>query len=98
MHGGYSIRESKLPSQCVRMTGGKMTSEVQSLLFDRRKWTPEKVKKWIKEHPQYHMRKMDITDRFIRVRQKSPKEFPMFRTITFSDRKGIKAVIGLERK
>lgn len=30
--------------------GGKRKTEIQTIRFDRKKWTPEAAKKWLKDH------------------------------------------------
>lgn len=70
---------------------------VQSLLFSREHgWTKTSAQEWAGRHG-YHSQnsRMDITPRYVRIRQADPKsERPgSFRTITFSEEQGIKAVV-----
>jgi len=66
---------------------------IQSILFDKEKWTLEKAKKWLKEH-NYRNDKTDETDEYYRFRQRDPNDFveDSFRTIDWG--KGIKAIMG----
>lgn len=70
-----------------------VSTEVQSLIFDKSKFDEAKAKDWAKEH-EMHAEKVDVTEDSIRLRQKDPGDFmeDSFRTIDISD--GIKAVIG----
>lgn len=34
----------------IKGEGAKRKSEIQSLRFDKNKWTPEAAKKWLKDH------------------------------------------------
>ncbi len=63
----------------------------QSLLFDRRKWTPAKAKAWAKSHG-FRYGKVDTKGAYHRLRQFAPKKGGTSRTFTISARDGIKAV------
>ncbi len=66
----------------------------QSLLFDRDAgWTESKAKAWAKSHG-YRYGKVDVTDRYIRIRQFDPKGSKVKRTIPFG--RGIRAVVARE--
>jgi len=68
--------------------------QAQSLLFDRSAgWTVEKAKQWAKSHG-YKSGKVDVTDRYVRLRQQDPKGFAVKRTVPFG--KGIRAVVARE--
>ena len=68
--------------------------QTQSLLFDRSAgWTVEKAKEWAKQHG-HKISKVDVTDRYIRLRQLDPKKFTVKRTVPFG--KGIRAVVARE--
>jgi hypothetical protein len=53
-----TFRRGKLPGASagifviygIRNVGGKRVSEIQSLRFDAKKWTPEAAKEWLKDH------------------------------------------------
>jgi hypothetical protein len=65
-------------------------TEVQSLLFERPRWTPSDATAWARDHD-YKSGKVHVTDNYIRLRQFAPVRGTQKRTITFGD--GIKAVI-----
>jgi hypothetical protein len=69
---------------------------VQALLFDRKKWTVPRAKKWINKNGYKHP-KLHTTKNYLRFRQTDPGEFAKgsFRTIDFGD--GIKAVVATRR-
>jgi hypothetical protein len=69
------------------------SSKVQSVLFQRGKWSPAEARMWLRTHRFVHP-KVDSTRGFHRFRQFDPSGCARgtFRTITFSSRKGIKAV------
>jgi len=73
--------------------------EVQSILFQRDKWTLYDALAWIEDHPEFTRNKVDLTEDYIRIRQHDPDLFDKksFRTITFSERKGIKAITACPR-
>ena len=58
-------------------------SEVQSVLFDKTKWTVEEARKWLKTH-KFHSGKVDVTDKYIRFRQNDPGKYKRLRTIKAS--------------
>ncbi len=66
---------------------------VQSILFDKEKFTIEEAREWLKKH-KYKDNGYDETDKYYRFRQRDPEDFikDSFRTIQISD--GIKFVIG----
>jgi hypothetical protein len=68
----------------------KRSMAVQSLLFSRSAWSPSKAKAWARSHG-YRSGKVDMTEKNIRLRQKSPSGKHTFRTVTFG--RGIKAVV-----
>lgn len=74
------------------------STKIQSILFDRDKWTATTAKKWLLEHGK-KTPVADTTDRFYRFRQTPPFAFQAgsFRTIVISRPDGIKAVIGRPR-
>lgn len=55
-------------------------SEVQSVLFNKKSWTEEKARKWLKAH-KFHAGKIDVTDKYLRFRQKDPSGYKKFRII-----------------
>jgi hypothetical protein len=75
------------------------STEVQSLLFLRTKWTPAAAKKWLSAHG-YKTPAVDKTADYYRYRQSPPFNFRKgtFRTITLgAAARGIKAVIAVPR-
>jgi hypothetical protein len=64
---------------------------IQSLLFSRPSYTPSSAKRWAKAHG-YRTGKVDVTDRFVRLRQLDPSRFKTLRTFTLG--RGIRAVGG----
>lgn len=75
----------------------KDSTEVQSLVFSKNKFTAEQAKDWAQKHKK-HFGKVDITEDTIRLRQIDPGRFieGSFRTITLTE--GVKAVIGRLKK
>jgi hypothetical protein len=68
--------------------------EVQTLLFSRAAgWDTRDAKAWAHKHG-YHAGKTDVTDRYVRLRQEDPSQFRRMRTVSFGNRKGIRAVVG----
>jgi hypothetical protein len=80
--GGVKIAQADLDS-----------TTVQTLIFDKEKYSMEEAVEWAKEHD-YKADKVDETDGFYRLRQRNPDDFDddSFRTIDLED--GVQAVIG----
>lgn len=70
------------------------TTRLQTILFDRRYWTPTKARNWLIKHDKKHPRP-EVTDDYLRYRQEPPEHFQSgtFRTKTLSEREHIKSVI-----
>ena len=66
-------------------------SVVQSLLFPRSKFTRSEAERWASSHG-YLYKKVDITDRYIRLRQRPPEGLARMRTIRMGP--DVKAVVG----
>jgi len=63
---------------------------VQSLLFDKTRWTAKEAKAWIEKHNYVHP-KTHTTDKYIRFRQYAPRKNERYKTVMFG--KGIKAIV-----
>jgi hypothetical protein len=59
---------------------GKRASEVQSVIFDRVKWTTDAAKVWLRDHG-FATPKVDEGATFWRFRQQDPKHYKEFRTV-----------------
>ncbi|MCP3684468.1 MAG: hypothetical protein GY861_17525 [bacterium] len=70
----------------------KAGMEIQTLLFPKGKFSAASATKWAKSHG-YKAIKTHITEKYIRVRQKPPGRYNIFRTINLKNGGGIKAVI-----
>ena len=75
---------------------------IQSVVFDKSKFTPEQAKAWIKKN-NYVYKKPDITDTQIRIRQVNPKYiekkgFKEFRTKKIGRKSGISLIIAYKSK
>lgn len=69
-------------------------SEVQSVLFDKKIWEPAPSNNWLKHHHLEPIKKVHITDDYLRYRINSPKKYKRFRTKRLSC--GIKVVLGFK--
>jgi hypothetical protein len=67
-----------------------MRSKLQSILFDRRKFTIRSAIDWLINHNFKH-NKVDIKSRHFRFRQYDPSPYHRFRTITLTY--GIQAIL-----
>lgn len=76
-----------------------MSTEVQSIIFDKSMYSVTEAKKWLRDNS-FVAPKVDKTDRYLRFRQKQPSYFDesSFRTIPFGKNTGIKAIIGVPMK
>ncbi len=70
----------------IAKRAGKRASEVQSILFDKLKWTADAAKGWLKDHGFTGTAK-DEGATFWRFRQQSPRKYKEFRTIVPSGRR-----------
>lgn len=78
----------------------KGSTDVQTLLFDKGKWSVTTASKWLRDHG-YKVSKAESSGEYLRFRQHPPFQYKKgtFRTITFgAARNGIKAVIAVPRK
>jgi hypothetical protein len=73
------------------------STQVQSVIFKRDKWTAKKAQQWLKDHG-YNVSPPDSTEEYHRFRQLPPFQMQedTFRTIPFG--KGIKAIIAVPKK
>lgn len=80
----------------LRKNGADGGSKVQTLIFDKTKFTPASAKAWAEKHG-FKGTKTDITSGSIRIRQLDPSLFrkETFGTIPF--REGVQAVIGVPK-
>jgi hypothetical protein len=69
------------------------------VLFDKNSWTPASARKWLKAHA-FKSPAVESGRDYLRFRQAAPTRFQKatFRTITFSEQEGIKAVIAVPKK
>jgi hypothetical protein len=80
------------------MKRNRKSTEVQTILFDKSKWTISAAKKWLKDHG-YKVPSVDTTKEYHRFRQRPPFQFQggTFRTINFGKNTGIKSVIAVPK-
>jgi Mor family transcriptional regulator len=76
----------------------RKSTEVQTVLFDKERWTVSAAKKWLKDHG-YKRPSVDTTSEYHRFRQRPPFQFQKgtFRTINFGKNTGIKSVIAVPK-
>lgn len=75
---------------------GPAKTHVQSVLFNKDKWTPVKAKTWLSSHKMKHDG-MDETDKYLRYRQYNPDASRFsYRTETVG--KGITFIYGFPKK
>lgn len=75
------------------------SSKVQTIMFSRKHFDGNTARAWLRKH-NFKAPKMDKTVNYLRYRQQEPEIFyqKSFRTITFSEDKGIKAVVGIPKR
>lgn len=66
-------------------------SEVQSIIFDKKKWSVNSARAWLINN-NFPSPKLDIQANFLRFRQKNPKKYRKFATKDMG--KGIKFILG----
>jgi len=67
-------------------------TKVQSIIFDRTRWTPKAAMKWLRRHHDKPIKAMHSTKHFFRYRLHNPHEFHRF--ITKKLPNGIDLIIG----
>lgn len=67
-------------------------SEIQSVLFDKKKWTIPTANEWLIYHNIKPMKMEHTTNRFYRYRIRDPTKFSRIRTI--ETRSGVYLLIG----
>jgi hypothetical protein len=77
----------------------KTGTEAQTVLFDAKKWTVSKARKWLKEH-KMKSPKAAKEGNYLRFRQADPARFAegSFKTKTIDRKMGVKLVIGCPKK
>lgn len=85
---GHGVFENPLRRAIDRCPTG---SRVQSLLFSRLFFTTRGAQRWAKSHG-YRYSKVDVTKKYVRLRQADPSHFARLRTVSFG--RGVRAVIG----
>lgn len=80
----------------MRSPSFRHSTEVQTVLFDVSAFTPATAKAWARSHG-FRAPAGDVTDRYIRLRQRDPAAYRAgtFRTITLTD--GVLAVVGVPK-
>ena len=68
----YGVKKERGPK------GGR--TSIQSILFDKAKWSVEKAKDWLSDH-NFLYGKVDEGKDYLRFRQQEPKGFIRYRTI-----------------
>lgn len=67
-------------------------SEIESVLFDSKYWTPLDAREWLYEHGLYPIKRIHKTGHYLRYRINDPREFQRFRSKKLS--KHITAIFG----
>jgi hypothetical protein len=71
-----------------------MPTEIQSVLFDKNKWTKKTAHKWLDRHNLYPLKSAHTTLHFIRYRIENPKKYRRF--VTKKLFRGIELVLGVK--
>lgn len=66
-------------------------SDIQAILFDKKKWTKQSSHHWIRTHNFKPIKPVHITDRYYRYRLVNP--YPHYRYITETIDNGIKFIL-----
>lgn len=67
-------------------------SSVQSVLFSRKKFTPDKARRWLRKHKKVPIKRVDKTEKYLRYRLIEPT-FKEYRTDRIAD--GVMFVYGI---
>ena len=66
-------------------------SRIQSVIFNKKRWSITDARKWLKDNNYIHNSKVDTTNMYHRFRQVNPSSKYKKRTLDFG--KGIKAIV-----
>lgn len=69
-----------------------MSSDIQAVLFDKSLWSDEMARGWLKRHKLKPIKKVHITDNYLRYRIRSPIIYSKF-SIT-KESGGVRFVLG----
>lgn len=74
-------------------------TEIQTLLFDARRWAPTDAQRWALKHG-FKASQIDQPAEYLRIRQHDPSQYmkDRMRTIALSEKDGIKAVVGVPKQ
>jgi hypothetical protein len=70
-------------------------SEVESIIFDKKRWTPLHARRWMKEHYFAPIKKVHKTKNFYRYRINNPEKYKRYINKSISNN-GIKLIIGFK--
>lgn len=90
--------KKKAAKKPAKKSGGAPRGEgsrVQSLIFDKQYWTPQRAQAKAKEMG-FAAPKADVKANTLRFRQNSPDQYQTFRTVTMPKHPSIKMVIGIK--
>lgn len=73
-------------------------SRIQSVMFPKDTITAKEARHWMDKYDLPRLKRADITKNYRRYRVLQPSDKKMYRTITLSKDKGIKAVIEIPKK
>jgi hypothetical protein len=76
----------------LRSHRGTTSMQLQSVRFDKSKWTPARAKQWLKKEGLKYG-KMDETPSEYRFRQADPDQFSVLRYKTLDAKGGIRAIV-----
>ena len=80
----------------IAKRAGKRVSEVQSVIFDKLKWTTDAAHQWLKDHG-FATPAADKAATFLRFRQQSPRKYKEFRTVVPGGRRNPRSYGGRMR-
>lgn len=68
------------------------SSDIQSVLFDKKLWTTRKARSWLSKKKLKRIKRVDVTENNYRYRIRPPENFK--RMITKKSKSGISLIIG----
>jgi hypothetical protein len=71
--------------------------DVQSVIFDRQRFTDDAARAWLALHGFRALGKVHVTDRFRRFRQYDPKQHERYFTKALPNHSGVKLIIRITR-
>lgn len=66
---------------------------IQAIIFEKKYYTAEKARKWLKDHNYQPIKHVDKTTNFLRYRIQPPKRNVIYKFFDLSNNEGVKFIL-----